>query len=311
MIASLGECLIDFTPVERDGRIVGFDLHPGGSPFNVAIAAASLGHPTSFIGRVSTDLFGRILVERLEEAGVDTSLLLSGPEPSTLAFVVFEDDEPCYSFRSEGAADTLIPPGTIRAEDILGHHDVLHVGSISLLADPTAGSILELARALSGRVALSLDPNIRPGLVRDWAAYRSLLRELVCLADLVKVSEADLEIWGEDPEHLLESGGPCAVVVTRGAGGSTLVRSDSLLDCPPAPCRVVDTVGAGDAFTAGLLVALGSRGALSRQMLAELDVEGWRSALEYASTAAALTCERAGASAPTAADVLARLGAHA
>lgn len=310
MIACLGECLIDFTPVQRNGHVAGFDLHPGGSPYNVAIAAASLGHPASFIGRVSTDLFGQILVERLLEAGVDTSLLLSGPEPSTLAFVVLDDDEPRYSFRSEGAADTLIAPGALRADDILGH-EVLHIGSISLLAEPTAGSVLELVRALDGRVTVSFDPNIRPDLVCDWDAYRVLLHELAQLADIVKVSEADLESWGENPEHLLEISGPCAVVVTRGAHGSSLVSLGSVLDCPPSPCRVVDTIGAGDAFTAGLLAALGRRGALSRQALSGLDMESWRSVLEYASAAAALACERAGASPPTATDVLARLGARA
>jgi fructokinase len=306
LIASLGEALIDFTPIERDGRLVGFELHPGGSPYNVAIAAARLGYPTAFVGRVSTDLFGRILVERLEQEGVETNLLFVGSEPTTLAFVAFEEGEPQYSFRGEGAADTLIAPGNI-APDALQRYEVLHLGSISLLREPTAGSIVLLARALAGRVTLSFDPNVRPSLVADDEAYRGRLAELSRLADVVRVSEADLGWWGEDPAQLAERDGPRAVVVTRGERGSTLYRCGLVLDVPARPCRVADTVGAGDAFTAGLLVSLGRLGALRRSALATLGENEWRRALKFASTVAALTCEQRGARPPTAGEVEAAL----
>jgi fructokinase len=118
------------------------------------------------------------------------------------------------------------------------------------------------------------------------------------------VSEADLASWGEDPARLsAEEDGPSAVVVTRGERGSTLYQDGRSFDVPARPCRVADTVGAGDAFTAGLLVSLGRLGALSRQSLAALGEEGWRIALGFASTVAALTCERRGAHPPTAAEV--------
>ncbi|RDI75808.1 Sugar kinases ribokinase family [Gaiella occulta] len=305
MIASLGEAIIDFTPFERDGRLAGFELNPGGSPYNVALAAARLGYPTSFVGRVSTDLFGRILVERLEAEGVDTSLLLTGPEPTTLAFVAYEGGEARYSFRGENAADALLAPGAIATGD-LRRFEAVHLGSISLLREPGASTILGLARALAGGMTLSFDPNVRPGLVADWHAYRALLGEIARLAGLVKVSEDDLELWGEEPAALAASG-PGAVVVTRGAEGSRLYRPGLSLDVPALPARVVDTVGAGDAFTAGLLVSLGRRGALARPALAALAEEEWRAALIFASAVASLTCERRGASPPTASEVEQRL----
>jgi len=303
LIASLGEALIDFTPLEREGRLNGFELHPGGSPYNVAIAAARLGYPTAFVGRVSEDLFGRILVDRLEEEGVDTRLVLSGPEPTTLAFVAYEDGEPQYSFRGEGAADSLIGSQDIDPGDLLAF-EVVHFGSISLLREPTATSIRLLTQAIAGTVTVSLDPNVRPSLVTVWEPYRTLLGKLARLADIVRVSEADLASWGEDPARLsAEEDRPSAVVVTRGERGSTLYQDGRSFDVPARPCRVADTVGAGDAFTAGLLVSLGRLGALSRQSLAALGEEGWRIALGFASTVAALTCERRGAHPPTAAEV--------
>jgi fructokinase len=301
LIACLGEALIDFTPVDRDGRLAAFELHPGGSPYNVAIAAARLAYPTAFVGRISTDFFGRILVEQLENEGVDRRLLLRGPQPTTLAFVVYENGDAVYSFRGEGAADAVVESGEVPREALLGF-EAVHFGSISLLRVPIAGTVAELARALAGRVTLSLDPNVRPTLVRDWTAYRALLGDLARFADIVKASEGDLELWGEKPERLAASG-PCAVVVTRGEHGSRLYRGTSVVAVPAHVCEVADTVGAGDAFTAGLLVALGRAGALDRSTLAALDEESWRATLEFASRVAALTCMRRGADPPTTAEV--------
>lgn len=310
-IVCVGECLIDFTPIQRQGRTAGFELHPGGSPYNVAVGVGRIGHPSAFAGRVSTDLFGRLLVQHLEESGVDTSLLHPAPEPTTLAFVAFDGDEAMYSFRTEGTADTLIRASDLRPVDF-GAAEVLHFGAISLLFEPTSSSILGLVRALRGQVALSFDPNIRPNLVRDWPSYRKLLSDLVGLTDLLKISETDLRGWGEIRlQDLLASkssdDGPVAVVLTRGGVGSRLYTRGLALDCPPAPCRPVDTVGAGDAYTAGLLVSLAESGRLTRSGLAELDADGWLEAMRFASATSALTCEQAGANPPRRAEVLRRL----
>jgi fructokinase len=305
VIASLGEALIDFTPLERDGHLGGFELHPGGSPYNVAIAVARLGHPSAFVGCISTDLFGRVLLERLEEEGVDTSLLLRGPQPSTLAFVTYRADGPHYSFYGEGAADAQLTPGDLDL-DRLARCEALQVGSISLLREPIASTALGLVRSLAGRVTLLLDPNIRPALVADWDDYRARLGELARLVDVVRASDADLELWGEDPKRLAASG-PSAVIVTRGERGSRLFGQGPVLDVPAWSCHVVDTVGAGDAFSAALLVSLARLGALERPALKTLGEDEWRAMLEFASLVAGLTCEHRGASPPTAADVYAHV----
>jgi fructokinase len=307
MIVSLGEALIDFTPFNEDGHLAGFRLHPAGSPCNVAVGMARLEYPAGFAGRLSRDFFGRILADHLCDNGVDVSLGQTGIEPSPLAFVAFDHREPVYSFRIEGTAATQIGSGEL-AGDGFTHLEALHFGSINLLYEPAASSILELVRRLKRRVFLSFDPNLRPSLVRDWESYSDTVRECLRLADLIKVSERDLEAWkGDGPADWLGEDGPVAVAVTCGAEGSRLYRRSGTLSCPATPCRLVDTVGAGDAYTAGLLVALAERGALSRTGMIELAQDQWLEAMHFASTAAALTCERVGADPPRRQEVMARL----
>ncbi|HEX6506019.1 MAG TPA: carbohydrate kinase [Chloroflexota bacterium] len=307
MIVSMGECLIDFTPFEENGRLVGFRLYPAGSPCNVAVGMGRLGYAAGFAGRLSRDFFGKILAEHLDSSDVDTTLLQTGDEPSPLAFVALDQDEPVYSFRIEGTAATQIRPEELQIDRFL-RLEALHFGSISLLFEPSASSILALVRKLKGRVTLSFDPNLRPNLVTEWEPYRARLRECVALADLIKVSGADLEVWGEsDPREWLADNGPVAVVVTRGPEGSRLYYQGGELECPAVPCRLVDTVGAGDAYTSGLLVSLAERHALSRAGMTELEPERWLEVMHFASTVAALTCEKPGADPPWRREVVARL----
>src|SRR3989442_3190081 len=309
-IVSLGESLIDFTPLVTDGRTTGFEIHPGGSPYNVAVAVARLGHPGAFAGRISADFFGRTLLEHLHANGVDTSLVRTGTEATTLAFVAIEQGEPTFSFRAEGTADTLIRAGDLDPSDFLDA-EALHIGSISLLYEPTATSIIELVRALRGKVTVSFDPNVRMSLIRDAAQYRARMRELLGSCDVVKVSERDRAALDSfDPAALVGAAtGPVVVVITDGANGSRLFRRGPSLAVPAIPSRRVRTVGAGDAFTAGVLVGAAERGGLSRRALEHLDDEDWRDVLRFASTTAALTCERAGAEPPTRETVQSRLAA--
>jgi fructokinase len=311
MIACAGESLVDFMPVtDERGRLAGFRLYAGGSPFNVAVGVGRLGHAAAFVGRLSDDLFGPLLGTRLEEAGVSRELVAAGPEPTALAFVASADGEDRYSFRLAGTAAFALRPDDVVAARGSPRLRALHFGSLALAFPPAAATILGLARDLKGRALLSLDPNVRPDVVEDWPAYRATLRESLSLADLVKVSEADLAALGRSAGDLLRGPPrPVAVVVTRGAAGSRVHLAGATLDCPALPSRVVDTVGAGDAYTAGLLAALADRGALDRARLRLLDRAGWLEAARFAAAAAALTCERAGADPPGRAEVLERLAA--
>jgi len=324
-ITCLGEALIDFLPIEEGGGMVGFRVHPGGSLLNVAVAVARLGQPVALAGKLSTDFFGRYVRAYLEREGVHVSWLADVDAPSTLAFVATESGDPSFVFYGERAADTLV-----RAEDLpaalFSNTAILHVGSISLLRGSTPQAVLAACQRLAGSALLSLDPNLRPALVSDEPAYRALLRRLAALVDIFKVSAVDLA-WlasGRDLETAageLLADGPALVVVTRGADGVLALRRNqgarthetggslSTYRLPAHVVDVVDTVGAGDAFTAGLLSWLREHDVTSRVALDALSPDELTAALNFAAATAALNCTRAGSEPPDALAVRAFLSA--
>jgi len=312
LVTSMGEVLIDFIPIEENGRTVGFRMHPGGSPFNVAVGLVRLGQPTAFAGKISTDLFGRYLLEHVEAEGIDTRFLVTDSAPSTLAFVAIEDGEPAYAFYDKGAADTLLSTEDVPAA-LFEETSIIHFGSISLLRGITPTAILQTVQRLKGHALLSFDPNLRSDLVRDAASYRALLDELFSLADIVKVSDADL-IWLTPGKSVDEAAaellahGPALVAVTRGGDGVLAMSRQGQTSVPGFSVQVVDTVGAGDAFSAGLLAALAERGVTSRARLEAMSPEALISTLSFGAAVAAITCSRAGADPPRRNEVAQFLG---
>jgi fructokinase len=319
-IACFGEALIDLLPIVEDGRTVGFRMHPGGSLLNVAVALARLGRHVALAGKVSTDFFGRHLRGYLEDEGVQLEWLASVEAPSTLAFVATEGGEPSFAFYGEAAADTLVGVNAL-PKAFFERTAILHVGSISLLRGATPDAVVAACERLAGRALLSLDPNLRPALVTDEDTYRGRLRRLFGLVDIIKVSAADMGWLAPDRDvesaaiELL-SHGPALVVVTRGGDGSVAVRrtggSDGFAVARVAAFAVdvVDTIGAGDAYDAGLLGWLAERGVTSRASLDRLSTDDLTTALRFAAAVAALNCTRAGADPPTGEAVKRFLAAH-
>jgi fructokinase len=184
--------------------------------------------------------------------------------------------------------------------------EVVHTGSLALALNPGADVIASWLAALHkrGDVFLSLDPNVRPSLVLDDHALRERLERIVSLATLVKVSDEDLRTLDPGAEPMDTAArwlamGPELIVVTHGAHGSTaLVAGAQPLHRDARAAHVVDTVGAGDAFTAGLLTFLAEHDALAFGLRDLLDSATLGHMLDFAGCVAALTCERAGADPP-------------
>lgn len=303
MILACGEALIDFLPVALDGETA-YVPRAGGSLFNVAIALGRLGTSVGFLGRLSRDPFGRMLRRRLEEDGVDTRYVQDGDEPSTLAIVhLAPGGEAVYAFHGEGTADRLLRVGDLPSALPPEVTDV-HFGSISLVREPGASTFEVLMGRERSRRLISLDPNVRPNLVGPREAYVERLEGWVSLADVVKVSLADLA-WtypGEDPGAVAaawRARGPALVVVTRGGDGALALGPGGRVDVPGTPVEVADTVGAGDAFTAGLLAWLDGAERLDRARIREIPSGEVRAALAFANAAAAISCTRVGAQPPT------------
>src|SRR6266508_3428114 len=296
VIVVCGEALIDMI---RDGA--GAErASPGGGPFNTARALARLGVPVTFLGHLSDDKFGRQLSRLLVADGASVDMATVGPAPTTVALAEVDSRGVAnYRFVVDGTSapgltsemlPTRFPPEV----------NALHVGSLGLVLEPMASTIVELVSRERGRMLISLDPNVRVGLGDD-SAYRERLRSLIPRTTVVKASDTDLAWLYPEGDYraaadLMLEEGPRLVVVTLGADGAYGAHRDMRIHVAAPPVEVVDTIGAGDAFGAGLLAWLHDH-ELVRPDLA-LAEDQLRSAIDYACLAASLACSRPGADPP-------------
>ena len=295
----VGEALVDVVPpaAGRPGRTL-----PGGSPANVAVGLARLGIPATLATGLGADEHGRLIGAHLAEAGVTVRNCATGGGPTSVATVEFDTaGEPGYDF----ALSWEIGPVAVPADAV-----ALHTGSLAAALSPGRLEVeAVMARAAAAGIAVSYDPNIRPALLTDRASERTRVERQVAHADLVRASAADLA-WlypGIDPVAIADgwlARSPALVVVTRGELGCLAVTAAGTVTVPARPVRVVDPVGAGDAFTAALLAGLHAVGRLGGGWPADgLTLGELTGILTVAATAAALTCTRPGADPPTAAEL--------
>jgi len=302
MVVVCGEGLVDMVPTPCSGG-QGYVPRPGGSPFNVAIGLARLGVPAAFLGRLSGDRFGRSLVQHLRDNAVHLRYLRDGPEVSRLAFVLNEPgQEAQYVFYSDNSADRNLLPADLPdsfADDVTA----IHFGSISLMVEPSASTLEQCMRREQGVRLVTLDPNVRPQLIADADRYRHRLEGWVQLVDLVKVSRADLdwlypEVSVSDVAQRWRGLGAGVVLVTLGADGAIAFGAAGMATRPAISVQVVDTVGAGDAFTAGALAWLHQSSLLDRSAFDAITTSELSTLLSYANLVSAVTCTRAGADPP-------------
>lgn len=293
MIVSCGEALVDLVP----------EPVPGGGPMNVAVAAARLGAPSAFVGRLSTDEHGRRIRAHLLASGVDLGAVETGPEPTATARVEHTPSV-VFHFSGEGTADTRLERVAI---DRLGPGPhVVHGGTLGLFRGRTADVLAAFVEAHDGVV--SLDPNVRPGIIDDrdrWMAYHDRWRA-VCY--VYRGSDEDIDwIWPgrnlDDVADELVSGRCSMLAITRGGEGVRCYTSSGVVDVPSVPVEVVDTVGAGDSFVGGMLAELWRLGATTPAAVAGLVAAEWREIVAFAARVAAVTCTRPGADPPTRADL--------
>ena len=304
MIVVCGEALIDMVTTGDSTR----RPTPGGGPFNTARALARLEAPAAFLGHFSTDEFGRMLADQLAADGASLALATFGPEPTTIAIANIGGDGLAeYEFLIQGTSAPNLTRDMIPAElpvDV----KAVHLGTLGLVLEPMASSLAALVRREHGRRLVMLDPNIRPVLTTD-PQYRPRLDSLISQSTIVKASDADLDWLFQGLDRMaaaraLLARGPKMVVVTLGAKGAIGVTASAEVRVPAPAVRVVDTIGAGDAFGAALLAWLHDHGRLSRDL--RLDREELRAALEFACLVASITCTRPGADPPRRAELKSR-----
>src|SRR5712664_3429839 len=254
---------------------------PGGGPFNTARALARLEVPTAFLGMLSEDVFGRQLKDLLVADGVNLDLASIGPESTTIAVVQLDGQGLAeYKFFVEGTSAPNLTSAMV-PQEFGPEVNALHIGTLGLVLEPIASTLVELVAREHGRRLVMLDPNVRVGLADD-DEYRERLLSVVAQSTIVKASQDDLA-WlypGLDYQH---------------AADRMLAEGVQL---------VVDTLGAGDAFGAALLAWLHDHEAIRPDL--SLDGEQLKAALDYACLAASLTCARAGADPPRKSEMMVR-----
>lgn len=298
-IACYGEGLIDFT--QEGGTFV---PHPGGSPYNVAVALGRLECAVEFCSQLSTDMFGKQLYDYLRNNHVGVDNIIRSDSPSTLAFVSTpENAEPEYAFYSIGAADVMLDNTRSFPHPEARLH---HFGSISLMQEPCGTFWEAYINKLKGFI--SFDPNIRPSLIPCREEYLDRFHNIVSCTQLLRLSLVDMQ-WLA-PDESVESFcsrmldyGVQAVAITSGSEGAWVYTRDHKLHQPAKSIDVVDTIGAGDTFTAGFLSVIVEHINSDHQLDASEEI--LNAALKMGCMAAALNCCKKGANPPTKEQILA------
>ena len=221
MILCAGEALIDMLPRETAAGETAFAPHAGGAVFNTSIALGRLGVPTQFYSGVSTDLFGEVLIDTLKASNVDATLAHRSDAPTTLAFVKLVEGHATYAFYDENTAGRLLPIDSLPAIAA----DAVFFGGISLAVEPCAATYAALLKREAATKVTMIDPNIRPTFIKDESIYRARIADMIALADIVKLSDEDLD-WldpngatADKARKMVADNGLKLLCITEGACG--------------------------------------------------------------------------------------------
>jgi len=292
-----GEALYDVVASDGDA----LRAHPGGGPFNAARTIARLEQPVAYLGRISNDRFGARLERILVDDGVRLEAVVRTDDPTTLALAEIGETGSVarYRFYAQGTSAAGLTSEAALAALPDRVHTVL-VGTLGLVLEPMASALEAVVDRLAGDAMVAVDPNCRPDVIHDPAAYRRRLGWILARTDLLKLSEEDAAFLYPDHDPVaatreLLADGPAVGVLTRGSDGAVVVTAERDVAVAPPPARVVDTIGAGDAFAGGFLAWWRERG-LGPGALSDFDAAV--EAATFACLVAARTCERPGASPP-------------
>ncbi|KAF3945062.1 hypothetical protein ACB098_04G027200 [Castanea mollissima] len=311
LIVSFGEMLIDFVPTVSGVSLAeapGFLKAPGGAPANVAIAVSRLGGKSAFVGKLGDDEFGHMLAGILRENGVvDEGINFDKGARTALAFVTLRaDGEREFMFYRNPSADMLLTPDELNL-DLIRSAKVFHYGSISLIVEPCRTAHLKAMEvAKDAGLLLSYDPNLRLPLWPSPEEAREQIKSIWDKADLIKVSDVELEfLTGSnkiDDESAMTLWHPNLklLLVTLGELGCRYYTKNFHGEVEAFRVNTVDTTGAGDSFVGALLCKI-----VDDQSILE-DEPRLRAVLKFANACGAITTTKKGAipALPTESDAL-------
>jgi fructokinase len=297
VIIVVGEALVDLV-VAIDGSV---EAALGGAPYNTARAASRLGADVEFVGGLSHDRFGTLLTNGLVDDGVGVGYAPRTDAPTTLALAEIGGDGSAeYRFYLDGTAAPRVDPYDIPTGSVPAP-EIFFTGGLGLVLEPMASSVATAIANLDGETLLVVDVNCRPAVVADRRAYVERIEAVVGRADIVKVSDEDLRYLSPDLDLLgaarrVVDLGARSVVVTAGASRTTVLVDDRLeeIAVPPVRGPVIDTIGAGDTFGAGLIAWWSAAG----NGRSEVSIDRLAAAVRVGHAAAGVVVTRRGADPP-------------
>jgi fructokinase len=305
MIIVIGEALIDL--IQDRYNPTSYNAVVGGANANVAIALARREANHTFLARISTDSFGQQITKKLTDNNVNTNHKVITNEPTTLAVVsINAQGSPSYSFYVNGTADWGWTPEELPNLEA----EAIQFGCLTMAMEPGNLVIEEWAKAQSHNTTISHDINMRPALGFDQAKEKTRVERVNEFSHIIKASDEDLE-W-LDPERTPDQTAKewsknKLVLITKGSEGVDVYKNgEKLFNVPSRKINVVDTVGAGDTFTANLLGQLQENNHLGNNptdKIMNIKDEDLHTYVHIAGIAASINCERAGAEPPTREDL--------
>lgn len=262
-VASLGELLIDMVPLPAEAGALNFAAKPGGAPGNSAVGLAKLGRSVAMLSKVGNDAFGRLLTGTIAASGADIAHIAVSDRHLTGVAVVTLDaqGERDFLFYRHDCADANYAPEDVPAA-VIEEAEILHVNSLVLSAPVSARAQRHaVSIAQKAGILISVDPNLRPLLWESTEAMVAAAREVIAVANILKIGEDELAIISgiDDPDRALESlwhEDLRVVAVTAGAHGARILTREARVAVAGVPVKVVDTTGCGDSFMAAFLAGL-------------------------------------------------------
>jgi len=305
MIICAGESLIDMVSFAEENGEVQYSPHVGGSILNSALALGRLGVDAYYCGAVSNDTFGGLIEDCLRDSKVQEDFIIKTNRPTTLAYADVTDGVAKYTFVDEHSAGRLIDENSLKPfVNKIKNAKALLVGGISLQAEPCGTSWQWLVEQVAGGCVIYFDANIRPDFIEDKDKYLKRFEQLAGKVDIIKISEEDYSyLYGERDFEKVSSRwlkkGVKLIILTLGEKGAKVIFDGGKeISVGIEPVKVIDTIGAGDSFNAGLLFDLDKQKMLDQEKLVSIDKSTLQKTLTFANQIARFTVTQKGANPP-------------
>ncbi len=237
------------------GNTFCYERNAGGAPFNVACAVKKFGGNSAFVGNVGNDILGKYLIEFAKQMSLNKCLI--NPDDNhntTIAFVELDmSGERSFCFNRKNTADYYLP---YIPNSLIEQANIVYVGSLMISEDvgfEYAKNLVQRAKDLNKAVAF--DVNYRTDIFRDKTEAVKKYKWFMSEADIVKLSEDEVEIFS--PHFISELKG--LVCISLGSAGSKWQYKGESASIASIAVKPVDTTGAGDAFFAGVLTKLSQK----------------------------------------------------